>query len=125
MNAAFGRGKAIVRLEHYADVIVLHLTLLTCFPESQDVSHSQKEIKAFQGTIRRYDNAKGSRKHNFKKEDIIESLLEVIETGEGRDYIASDIMGRKKGLAIDVHDIAWDKVRESIAEFAKNVLAPK
>ncbi|MBN4077440.1 hypothetical protein JYT19_00855 [Sulfobacillus acidophilus] len=122
MKSVFKRGEAITRLEHYADVIVLHLTLLICFPKAQEISHWQQELNAFKGVLQRYNNSKSKKGHNYSVEDIETALLEVIEDNEGKDYIANDIMGTKKGMDIDSHNIDWEDVEKSISSFAQAVL---
>ena len=123
MNAAYSRGEAFVRLEHYAGVIVLYLALVAFFPDAQEVEHWKAEIRAFRSTIQRYDNAKGSRKHNFKPSDIVETLVDVMATNDQRDYIANDIMAQRKGLAVDAQSLDWTKVERSIQEFAKDLFS--
>ena len=122
MNAAFRRGEAITRLENYSDVIVLHLTLLVCFPDNQEVNHWKKEINAFVGIMKRYNKSKSPKGTNFDKKDIVRTLSDVISTNDGKDYIANDIMGQKKGMSIDSHEIDWTAVDEKIDDFALAVL---
>ena len=85
MNAAFRKSEAFARLENYAEVIVLHLTLIICYPDSQEVSHWHAELKAFQGILQRYNNSK-TKRDNFKVDDIMETLKAVIQNNDGRDY---------------------------------------
>ena len=121
MNAAFRRGEAITRLENYSDVIVLHLTLLVCFPDNQEVNHWKKEMNAFRGIISRYNKSKSPKGSNFEVKDIIRALEDVIATNDGKDYIANDIMGQKKGLTIDSHEIDWNAVQRAIEDFAESI----
>ena len=122
MNAAFRKGEAITKLENYAEIIVLQLTLLVCYPQAQEIQHWNAELEAFKGILRRYNNSK-TKKDNFKKEDILDALSSVIETNAGKDYVANDIMGARKGYAIDYNEIDWSKVEASMQEFAKDVLS--
>jgi hypothetical protein len=123
MNAAFRRGEAFTRLENYAEVIVLHLTLIILFPESPDVAHWKTELEAFRGVLRRYDNAKTKSGHNFSQEDIARTLRDVIEFNEGKDYIIHDVMGVRKGLTIDYTQVAWQAVERAIEDFSHSVVA--
>jgi hypothetical protein len=121
MNAAFRRGEAITRLESYSEVIVLHLTLVTLFPESRDVAHWDAELDAFRGLLRRYDKSKTKSGHNFSSEDVERALLEVLEGNRGKDYIIQDIMGVKKGMIIDYTQVDWSGVEKSISLFSKSL----
>ena len=121
MNAVFRKGEAITKLENYAEIVVLHLTLLVCYPQAQEAQHWKAELDAFKGILRRYNTSK-TKKDNFKKEDIIDALGSVIETNEGKDYVANDMMGARKGYAVDYNEIDWSKVEASIKDFARDVL---
>jgi hypothetical protein len=121
MNAAFRKSEAFARLENYAEVIVLHLTLIVCYPKAQEVKYWEIELEAFKGVLQRYNKSK-TKKDNFNSDDIIDALTSIIDSNEGRDYIANDIMGARKGYAIDSHDIDWNQVEQAIKTFSKNVL---
>ncbi len=121
MNAAFRRGEAITRLESYSEVIVLHLTLITLFPDSRDLTHWTAELEAFAGVLRRYDKAKTKAKHNFSPEDVERALLDVLEGNRGKDYIIQDVMGVKKGIVLDYTQVDWGKVEKAITLFSKNL----
>ena len=123
MNAAFRRGEAFTRLENYSSVIVLYLTLISIFPDSPDQNHWRKELDAFKGVLRRYNSAKSKSGTNFTKEDIVRALSEEIDDAEKKDYLANDIIGTQKGLAIDSHAIDWMKLDGMIAAFAASVVA--
>ena len=121
MNAAFRRGEAITRLESYSEVIVLHLTLVTLFPDSQDVTHWNAELDAFKGLLRRYDNSKTKSGHNFSPEDVERALLDVLEGNRGKDYIIQDVMGVKKGMIVDYTQVDWGSVEKSISAFSQSL----
>lgn len=121
MNAAFRKGEAITKLENYAEIIVLHLTLLVCYPQAQEGQHWKAELEAFKGILKRYNNSK-TKRDNFKKEDIVEALCNVIETNEAKDYVANDMMGARKGYAVDYNEIDWSRVEAAIDAFAKEIV---
>ena len=121
MNAAFRRGEAITRLESYAEVIVLHITMLVCFPDNQEVNHWKKELNAFCGRLRRFNKSK-ARHPNFKRDIIVETLADVIDSNEGKDYIVNGIIGGQKGLSIEYTDVDWDAVENKITDFADAVM---
>lgn len=121
MNAAFNRGKAISKIEGYAEIIVVHLTLLVCFPSSQDIPHWKNEVENFKNILRNYHRGKKGRK-NFKPGDIKESLEDIIKYDEDKENIINDIIGIKKGMPLDYTTVDWVSIEKSIDVFEEDVL---
>jgi len=115
MNAAaFRRGDAITRLENYAPVIVEHLALVAWFPTHTANNHWQAELRGFLGALKRYDSAKSGR-HNFTKEIVIMTLMDMIRTEDERDYVLIGVESHGGSVPSEPD---WDLVYKSIEDFA-------
>lgn len=118
MNTAFRRGDAITRLENYASVIVEHLALVSWFPNHSAHKHWQAEIRGFLGALKRYDTAKSGR-HNFTREIVIVTLMDIVQTEDERDYVLIGVESHG-GKAPSEPD--WDSVYKAIENFASQLV---
>ena len=119
MNAsAFRRAEAIENLESYSRIIVVHLALVTLFPENPAKDHWDAELNAFKKTLKRYDKAK-KRDHNFTRQIIIETLGD-----ECIDYDAKDaILIAVEGHGVKAPDNPdWNIINKAIESFADSIM---
>lgn len=116
MNAR-SRSEAMEALENLSFIIVVHLTLVAHFSSHQALKHWQGELDGFVSALRRYDKGK-KRKHNFNKEIICDTLMELLEDRKIQDDIEDFIAA--KGLPID--DLNFDTVKPFVGPFADSIL---
>lgn len=119
MNAAaFRRGDAITRLENYAPVIVEHLALVNWYPKHTAHNHWQAELRGFSGALKRYDSAKSGR-HNFTKEIVVMTLMDIVSTEDERDYVLIGVEAHGGSIPSNPD---WHLVYKAIEDFASQLV---
>lgn len=119
MNA-FSRKDAIGSLESYSAVIVLHLALITFFPDNRAHQHWNAELDGFRKILHRFDKAKKKSRHNYNEQLITDVLNEEFLDHHDKDILATAL--EAKGLPIDVDSVDWKSLESAAENFAKSIM---
>ena len=116
---AFHRSDAMDTLEDLVYILMVHLRLLSKFPEDGAAKHWQREENAFGTTLSRYNRGKKGR-YNYVSPVFIESIIhEKLKDPDEQKRIEMHIAS--KGYEVSVEEIDWENVKQKASAFAKTI----